>query len=120
VLFGGEIDVELWSIRIRRDIAISERWQWKEPEDSGEKSDEPAPAPTGIPKELKNMMLPVAVRRDESTDLFDHRSKIRDGDVMTWLVLAEREESAHEWLRANGWIPAPTVELKGDSDGAGA
>lgn len=108
VLFGGETDVELWSVRLRREIAAVACWEWNGPE---QQKEEPAATddatPAEIPKELKNTLLPVAVKREEAVALFDHRITIRDGDKVMWLIFSERETQAGNWLREKGWVPSP-------------
>jgi NhaP-type Na+/H+ or K+/H+ antiporter len=102
VLFGDETDLELWSVRIRREIAKVEAWRMggkrETPEGGGEQRAQ-------LPKGMHNTLLPLAVREDETIRLMTNRTKIRGGDSVFWLVFAERRDDAVRWLGDHGWEP---------------
>jgi hypothetical protein len=82
-------------------------WQWigtSEPDDESTGDNDTKPA--DVPKELKNILLPIVSVRGDSAALFDHQTKIRSEDSVYWVVFLERETEAEEWLRQKGWVPA--------------
>jgi NhaP-type Na+/H+ or K+/H+ antiporter len=97
VLFGERADIELWSVRLRRGIALIEEWT------AGQASADAAPKVGELPKELQNVLLPVTLRRGDSVELIDDRSKLREGDAVSWLVVEDRLDEAHAWLASQGW-----------------
>ena len=97
VLFGDHADLELWSVRLRRGIAVVQGWT---PSEAYRESGTP---PGEIPKEMQNVLLPVAVRREKTLELFDDRTKLREGDIVAWLVVTDRLDEAGSWLSSAGW-----------------
>ena len=104
LLFADQTDLELWSVRIRREIAHIEQWKIPEELPEGERSGEPAP----LDRKVRNALLPMAVRKGQVVEPFDDRSRPSSNDVVLWLVFEERAEDAHAWLRDNGWEPVAT------------
>lgn len=97
LLFGDHADLELWSVRLRRGIALLQVWV------PGEDALKAGTKPGEIPKEMQNTVLPLAVRREKTLELLDELTKLKDGDVVLWLVVADREREAGEWLTSEGW-----------------
>lgn len=107
LLFGGSVDIELWDVRVRRELARLTQWRFEVPEEG-----EATAGPLEPPNELSNVLLPMIRRRDERISLVDERTDIKNGDTAYWMILTEREESATEWLTSAGWSPdieTPTV-----------
>lgn len=110
VLFDAECDLDLWSLRIRRDDARLSFWRFDRANVAEE--ERKAVRPVELPKEMTNVILPVVHRDDkEVTPLHDGKS-VRDGDEVGWLIYDEREDAAREWLSAAGWreVEAPVAE----------
>ncbi|MCZ6766752.1 MAG: cation:proton antiporter, partial [bacterium] len=101
VLFGHEADLDLWSVRIRRGIAGVEKWT-HEPS-NGESSEGGTKNRIDVPRELQNVILPMSVQGGESVEPVSHRTRLRQGDVVSWLVFSEREDEARAWLSEQGW-----------------
>ncbi len=105
LLFAGPQDLELWSVRIRRKLARLEVWEWQQ--STGNSS---ADTMWQTPREKRNQLLPLLLRRDERSLLIDETTRFVDGDRVEWLVLTEAVDGAHERLQAEGWSPAGVVE----------
>ncbi|UCG51339.1 MAG: cation:proton antiporter [Candidatus Latescibacterota bacterium] len=100
VLFGHEIDLELWSIRIRRRIASPTLWRWVPPDDTSDGKDD---GPAQLPQEMQNTLLPLVVRREKAIELYDDQTKLKESDEVFWLIFSERQEEAQTWLKEGGW-----------------
>ena len=98
VLFGGETDLEMWSVRIRRDLASTEVWHREEiptEEESSEKME--------LPRDVQNALLPLALRADNKITPFDDGAVAGVGDEVFWLVFQERHDGAKVWFEGHGW-----------------
>ncbi len=94
VLFGAVHDVGLWNVRIRRKLVVTEVW------DPG---DDPTAEPRGVPRDHRNLLLPLLHLRDDRPRLVDETTRPKRGDQVVWLVLEEAATAAHEWLTEAGW-----------------
>jgi NhaP-type Na+/H+ or K+/H+ antiporter len=111
VLFGHDTDLELWSVRLRRDLVRVEPWVFTQGTEAvegvlGAKLDPPG--------EARNRLLPLVRHRGDVAVPFDDTSRIKSGDVVSWLVFVEAEKKARQWLEDAGWTPlaeasAPTA-----------
>jgi NhaP-type Na+/H+ or K+/H+ antiporter len=107
VLFGHEVDLELWSVRIRRKLTGLESRRLDREEDSGDNNGpEGEDVPANDPKEMQSVLIPLTLSRNGDTKPFDDETNPRPGDVVHWLVFNERAEEAQEWLNENGWVAA--------------
>jgi NhaP-type Na+/H+ or K+/H+ antiporter len=97
VLFGDRADLELWSVRLRRGIAVLQGWA------PGDEYREAGSRPGEIPKEMQNVLLAVGIRREKNVELVDELTKLKDGDIVAWLVVTDRADEAGEWLTSTGW-----------------
>lgn len=98
LLFGGPQDVELWAVRIRRELTRLEIWEWTRSAKGA-----PADSAAQIPRESRNQLLPLFLRRRNRLHLIDETTTLKEGDEVEWLVLAEATEAAHEVLQEQGW-----------------
>lgn len=99
LLFSGPQDLELWSVRLRRDLARLEVWEWEESRGSSAESD------FRVPREGRNQLLPLLLFRDGRHQFIDEDTVLKTGDRVEWLVLTEAESAAHERLQEQGWHP---------------
>lgn len=108
VLFGEAADLELWSVRIRRDAAHVELWRREE----GENSSNGETISVQQNREMQNSLLPLAVSRDGGMEPFDDRTRVAPGDGVYWLVLAEKTAEWQQWLEEQGWqrVAGPVVD----------
>jgi NhaP-type Na+/H+ or K+/H+ antiporter len=97
LLFGSRRDVDLWDLRLRRELAVLEAWR---------RSADEALAATDLPRETYNQLLPLLRHRGDQWLLVDEKIRFESGDEVEWLVFAEQAAAARDWLRANGWEPA--------------
>jgi NhaP-type Na+/H+ or K+/H+ antiporter len=111
VLFAEETDLELWSVRIRRDAAHVEIWKRGGEDDAG------APETIAIQdREARNMLLPLALGHGDTLTPIDDRTRVASGDSVYWLVLAERAEDWQAWLEERGWqrVAGPVAQGVGE------
>ncbi|HPF69342.1 MAG TPA: sodium:proton antiporter [Candidatus Krumholzibacteria bacterium] len=98
LLFGAEIDPELWSVRIRRGATVVEAWR---------REDDAVGVEATLPAEQLGLLVPLfLVDRQDRLEPVDDASRFTRGRTVLWLVLAERGEDARAWLAGQGWAPA--------------
>jgi NhaP-type Na+/H+ or K+/H+ antiporter len=107
MLFGGEVDVELWLIRVRRKFAVLSHWVYEPaaaaPDDEGEADGSPAEM---IVRD-QSLILPIALRRGDNVTPFSDRTRPKADDIVSVLLFVEREEDARAHLASLGFAPAP-------------
>jgi hypothetical protein len=101
VLFGNEVDVDLWASRMRRDSASVDAWRFLG------NSAEDAPGAFPVPREARNLVLPALVLRGDARFLVDEKYEPRRGDIVQWFTFGRRNEEVREWLEARGWEREP-------------
>ena len=94
VLFGGERHLQLWAGSIESDLVAFETWEWEVAQDDVSFASAPIDA-----------LLPVALRRGGSLTPIAASTKLRKGDRLRLVIAENQRELAHEWLRANGFVP---------------
>lgn len=98
LLFGSEIDPELWSVRIRRGLTSVTAWR---------RDDDTAGTGPAVPNEQLALLLPLfLVGRDGKLEPVDETRRFERGRQVLWLMLDERGEEARSWLTGQGWVPA--------------
>ena len=97
VLFGSEVDVDLWASRVRRDAATPDAWRYL----GTSAADAPATFP--VAKEMRNLLLPAVVVRGEAHFLVDEKYEPRRGDIVHWFTFGRRDGEVQNWLEARGW-----------------
>jgi len=108
LLFGEAQDLELWSVRIRRELTRLEVWEWEKTKEGSAESD------WRIPRESRNQLLPFFLVRGGQLHLIDETTRLKTGDRVEWLILVEAAESAHAHLVEQGW--RPEVSTLGDAE----
>ncbi len=98
VLFGTEVDVDLWASRLRRDAATIEAWRF-----DGAPRDVELPETVPIPKDARNMVLPMVVSRGETLTPVDERYEPKKGDLVQWIGFGKRNDEVRTWLENHGW-----------------
>ena len=102
LLFGSETDPEMWSVRLRRGLAAVERWR-REDDAQGQ---EP-----GLPNGMIPLLLPLFLVDDrDRLEPVDDGTRFAAGRTVLWLLLSERAEPAHAWLREQGWTQVAEEE----------
>lgn len=120
LLFAGPRDIELWAVRLRRGLTRLEVWEWQKIRGggNGERGEADAgEAPLHIPREARNQLLPLLLRRKDQRFLIDETTRLHKGDRVEWLVLAEAEEAAHQRLKEQGWTMVDEVLLEQEVEG---
>ena len=107
VLFGNEVDLELWSVRIRRKLAETSQWRFQGPAES-------AADPIDVPKEFQNVLMPFARLDAGVVKPLGDRVRIKQDDKVAWLIFAEQHETATTWLNESGWVEHPVAPCEND------
>lgn len=98
VLFADPQDVELWAVRIRQGLTRLEVWEW-----TGSNGAAGPGTAAHIPRESRNQLLPLLLRRGGKPLLIDETTAFKKGDQVEWLVLAEAAVAAHQRLQEQSW-----------------
>jgi len=104
LLFAGPQDIEIWAVRARQGLTRLEIWEWRKTEDNA------ADTAWQTPREHRNQLLPILLRRGKQAHLVDEETTLKDGDMVEWLIFSEVAEAAHERLTGQGWSMVETVE----------
>lgn len=111
VLFGGPRDLELWAVRLRRDIAAVEDWILEaEPESA------PENGAAGLPDAL---VFPLTLTRDGRREPVHAGRPARTGDRIQFAVFLERQAEARQQLTRLGWRPVRPDEEAPPADQPG-
>lgn len=100
VLFGTEVDVDLWASRLRRDSATVDVWRF-----DGAPRDVELPVTIPVAREARNIVLPMVLVRGETLIPVDERYEPRKGDVVQWITFGRRDKEVRDWLESRGWSP---------------
>ena len=103
VLFGGPRDLELWTLRMRRQLTDVEPWRLER--SPGDAAGEPAEIDPSGQDTPENLLLPLVMRRGEKVTVVHSGRPFKKGIVVHFALFREFREEAEEWLRANGWVP---------------
>ncbi|HEX5132387.1 MAG TPA: cation:proton antiporter [Candidatus Krumholzibacteria bacterium] len=96
VLFGSEVDVDLWASRLRRDSAVVDAWRYRP-------GDAEVPDTFPIPKEARNMLLPAVYMRGDGMLPVDERYEAKKNDIVQWVAFGRRDGDVQTWLSERGW-----------------
>jgi NhaP-type Na+/H+ or K+/H+ antiporter len=96
LLFGSRRDVDLWDLRLRRELAVLEAWRFA--------GDAPLSA-ADLPRETRNWLLPLLRHRGDRWALVEETTDFEQHDEVEWLVFAEQADAARAWLTKAGWTP---------------
>lgn len=107
ILFGAPQDVDLWSVRVCRQLVAVERWRY-----DGAEGELSAEALAGRPLLAKKALLMTLRRGTFETPVTD-RTKLREGDEVTWMLYTEGVEDLKAALRIAGWTHLEPLELPG-------
>lgn len=102
LLFGSPRDLDMWAVRLRRELVIREVWV----ADRSQKRDEPD-GPEGIFDVPETLVLPLVITRGNAVYPVSRRNEIRKDDEADVLVFSEQADKARAWLRERGWVPQP-------------
>jgi len=96
VLFGAPYDIELWAVRLRRKIALVERWLF----DPIDKELGSIPV-SEIPFQS---LVPLVILRKDNPAPVDSRTEFQTNDLVSFIVFKELEDEARRWLDQKGWV----------------
>ena len=96
--FGRAVDIDMWSIWIRK--GLTKYSSYKVGENTNiDFSDET----------IIGLLLPLVSIRNNSTSPIDDYFKIKSGDIITFLINTQKEEDANEWLKEKGFKSGPVA-----------
>jgi NhaP-type Na+/H+ or K+/H+ antiporter len=99
VLFGGARDIELWAVRFRRGLALTEAWKVSvKPKKT---KDEEYKGPTLTTPE--SLLLPLLHRRGNKLAPVSGQTALAEGDLVQFAILDEKGDEARAWLRERGF-----------------
>ena len=100
LLFGNEVDLELWIHRFNRGKVETEQWRL-------DAAPDPAQADGAGSEERRPRHALALIRvRGKRAEPIDEETRYREGDVVQLALVAERADEARERLRGLGWVPA--------------
>lgn len=127
VIFSSPLDLDLWSVRLRRGTASVERWRYTPSAAKDAPGDKEAEPPTnkseGVPTigeanaskkpdapvnpfVRRNLFVGIAITRGGSVTPVDEATKPKAGDLAHFVVFRDQREEAEAKMRGAGWLPA--------------
>ena len=95
LLFGNETDTELWAVRVRREVVLTETWL---------RVDDTAGEESTLSREIRTLVLPLfTVGKDEKLAPVDCETTFSAGRMILWLLMTDRLEDGRAWLTGQGW-----------------
>ncbi len=95
LLFGNEIDTELWSVRARRGRVVVQIWR----RDIDARGVEPR-----LERAQRSLLLPLfTLEKDHRLRPVDNHTEFVEDTAVLWLILSDRLQDARAWLTAQGW-----------------
>jgi len=99
VLFAEPRNLDLWMVRLERQIGQHQRWFRKRA------GDQSAIEEIGSPPDPDSVMLPLAVLRGHSVLPFVADLNFKRKDQLHVIINEERRDEAEAWLFQMGWEP---------------
>jgi NhaP-type Na+/H+ or K+/H+ antiporter len=105
VLFGNEVDLELWDVRIRRKLVeiVPLRYLGAEHDQENEGDGGRHEDPDAVPREMQNVVMPFARINDGKVYPLGDRTRVEKDSVLFWMIFRERAEEGEVWLDKSGW-----------------
>jgi NhaP-type Na+/H+ or K+/H+ antiporter/Trk K+ transport system NAD-binding subunit len=100
LLFGTEVDLELWIHRFNRGKVAIEPWRLDTPPDAADAEDSAAQD-----RKPRNA-LALARVRGKLAQPVDEETRYREGDIVQLALATDYADEVTEWLRGLGWVPA--------------
>jgi NhaP-type Na+/H+ or K+/H+ antiporter len=98
VLFGKPRDLDLWIVRLRRNLAVPERWKLvRRPKEEGKVSSLDF---------TRQMVLPLLLHRGTRVWPIGGGAPPREGDQVDFVLFGEQLDRARSELHERGWRPA--------------
>jgi len=104
VLGGVEIDLELWSVRVRRGRATAS--VWRRATDGGE--------PPLITEQWTSRLVPLVWRLGRRCGPVDETTRPVGELLVWWMIADEHADEARRWLADRGWEPVPVDTVEGE------
>ncbi len=95
ILFGGERPLALWIGALLSKSLSEERWELGFPKETIDFSKAPG-----------NALLPLVVSRNGKASPIEPKQSLQKHDVILVLLRPGQRDTAYEWLRDSGFVPA--------------
>lgn len=106
VLFGKPRDLDLWILRLRRDLAAAEQWKLvRKPRDEDNLSSLDF---------TRQLVLPLLLHRGSKVWPIGEGSPPREGDQIDFVLFTEQLEKARAELHGRGWRPVEDESEPGE------
>jgi NhaP-type Na+/H+ or K+/H+ antiporter len=105
--FGRRVDVELWSVRIRRGQVLLQQWEY------AALPAEDKAADASNPFVVDTITVAILIRRNERLEPVGHGTACKAGDRGFFLVYEPEQKSVQDMLSEKGWRP---IDLGEDRD----
>ncbi|MFQ6608449.1 MAG: cation:proton antiporter [Fidelibacterota bacterium] len=95
ILFARPRDLEVWSVRLKQGQVELQTREW-----TGSSGDKP----DLISSSMENLVLPLVYHHNSKVHPVDDNIKLKNGDLLTFLINLRRKVEAEGWLRQQGWM----------------
>ena len=99
ILFGAKTDVDLWSLRLRRQTATESCWRCSRIEKLA------VSEIIAIPKNLTNAFVLIAFKQGRKVAPVEDGITFEKGDELTLIIFNEKRDDVAAWLAAQGLDP---------------
>ena len=109
VLFGSPQEMDLWSVRLTRGLAVTERWRFMKKAEESE-ADRP-----WLVESLERSFIALVIDREGQVMPIREESSLKQKDLVTFLIFEDAKSEAKKWFAAHGW----SYERESDSENIG-
>ena len=96
LLFGAKRDIDLWNVRIRRNLSVIEKWRCT--------SKDEIPLVKDNDSFANRSLLPLVVHKKNSAEIVTNKTKVKSGDEVVFAVYEEKRAEVKNWFNADGWV----------------
>ncbi len=107
LLFGSEVDLELWIHRFNRGKVAIEQWHLEAAPDASPTESEETESDEHRPRHA----LALVRVRGERAQPVDEETRYQEGDIVQLALATDHAEEARAWLRGLGWVPASEASM---------
>ena len=90
--FGHSADMDFWCSLVKQNLTRHQSFIYKD-DNKFDLTDE----------NIKGFLLPMIIKKKSTVEPVDSKTKIRNGNQITFLINKRNEEKAATWLKDNGF-----------------
>ncbi|MDF1543559.1 MAG: sodium:proton antiporter [bacterium] len=109
-LFGRAQDINLWSLRIKRKLTRIETWRHTK------KSEENEEGRPWMIESIERTLFALVISRSGRAYPIDEETKLKQGDLVTFLLFEEEREKATAWFSGQGWVYERIEEIESNQE----